>query len=148
MVTLGWNRVGSFNDLFHPVPHYSDPIQNTLLSVVLWPFQAFGAFPLRQDFAPAGIYAIGMAAILVAVLPLVRTGGLDRRWWPWLVALNGMWLGSQFVLQVKTYSMLGPIWQGRYALPRQSSSRSSCSRGPTGRVPVDRPAGWRPPSRR
>ena len=63
------------------------------------------------------MYALGLAAIAVALVSLVMTGGLTRHWWAWFVGLNVLWLGVQFVLQVLAYPVTGGIWQGRYALP-------------------------------
>jgi len=115
-ITLTWNHVAANSGLGNETP-YTDAVENTLRSMIVWPFQAFGAFPLRQDFAPPVVYLLGAAAIAVAVLSLLSTGGLTRRWWAWFVGLNVLWLGAQFVLQLWAYPMTGPIWQGRYALP-------------------------------
>jgi hypothetical protein len=115
-VTLAWNHIASTGELAPREP-YTGAVANSLQVMILWPFQTFGAFPLRENFAHPVVYALGLTAIAVALASLMLTGGLSRQWWAWFVGLNVLWLGVQFVLQVLAYPLAGAIWQGRYALP-------------------------------
>lgn len=115
VVTLVWNRVSAVGESV--AKFHDSALASTLTSMVVWPFQTFAAFPLRQDFAPPAVYALGAAAIGVSLASLVLTGALTRRWVAWFVGLNALWVGVSFGIQWLAYPLTGAIWQGRYALP-------------------------------
>jgi hypothetical protein len=85
------------------------------LQNVLWPLQATAAFPLRDQQAPAAVYALWMVP-LVALL-VMATRHADRRTRGAALLLMSMTIVIPTVLTAATYSMLGPAWQGRYSLP-------------------------------
>ncbi len=115
-ITLAWNHLASTGE-FETHDPYTGAVEKTIQMMIVWPFQTFGAIPLRDTFAHPVVYALGLTAMAVALVSLVLNGGLTRRWWTWFVGLNVLWLGVQFVLQVVAYPSAGGIWQGRYALP-------------------------------
>jgi hypothetical protein len=85
----------------------------------LWPLQAIGAFPMRDDPAPLAVYAIGVTLMLslavVAVRMLVR-----RRHRSPLLAIAFVVLASYAVPIVLTwlsFQHIGLAWQGRYQMP-------------------------------
>lgn len=93
------------------------PWSGILSSLVLWPLQAIGAFPRRNDAAPVALYACAVVVL---------------GWFAWVTvrALRGqsdlvrmvvtLLVGSVVVpiaLTYLTYSTLGFSWQGRYGMP-------------------------------
>lgn len=93
------------------------PWGSVLNGLLLWPLQAIGAFPMRDNAAPMTVYAI-MVVVLgaVAVLTLRRTPWRSRS----MLALGFVAVASFVVpagMMVMTYHQLGSAWQGRYGMP-------------------------------
>lgn len=85
--------------------------------LVLWPLQAVGAFPMRNDSAPVGLYAIAFAALgLVSVLAIGPLRLRSRT----TAALAFVVVASFLVpacLTAATFHEIGAAWQGRYQMP-------------------------------
>jgi hypothetical protein len=83
--------------------------------VLVWALQVVGAFPLRDDVAPIGVYAIySVFAVVIVSLAMRRLVTRER-----ILVLG---LCVSFVLlpvaiTAATYDVAGVIWQGRYGLP-------------------------------
>jgi hypothetical protein len=94
-----------------------NPWPNILENVPLWPLQAIGAFPFRNEPASSQFYAIAIvvlgafATISVRALrgqrALIRTTG----------ALATFSVSVPIFLTALTYHEVGTIWQGRYGMP-------------------------------
>lgn len=111
-----WARVATPNSLAREEDlGLGNPVGGALGQVPGWILQSIAAFPTRNEAAPTAVYAAGALAILVL---LGAAGwGTSRRWWALLGGLVAVWLGVQLTIVVATYSQLGDVWQGRYALP-------------------------------
>lgn len=116
LAALVWNRLAAPNALSaEPDLGLGNPLGNSLAQFPLYAFQSIAAFPGRDEPAPLPVYVAGLLALGLAAF--IASRGVDRRWWSALAGLVVVWLGVQLVVTVSTYSHLGPVWQGRYALP-------------------------------
>ncbi|MCW2787354.1 MAG: hypothetical protein JWP74_3871 [Marmoricola sp.] len=89
---------------------------------ILWPLQAIGAFPMRDQHAPLAVYAVLLVLMCVFILmALRRRTGISVRRMPRPVLTLGIVAAVSFllpaVLTVRTFHDLGPAWQGRYGTP-------------------------------
>ncbi len=111
-----WNRVAAPNSLAREEDLGLDnPLGRALGDLPYWILQSMAAFPTRNESAPTVVYA---TTLLGLVIVLAAAGwGLGRRWWIALGLLTATWLAVQLAITVPTYSQLGDVWQGRYALP-------------------------------
>lgn len=92
-----------------------DPVRHSLIQIPVWLLQSIAAFPLRNNQAPAVVYA----AVLV-VLATIVGGGLwvaRRRVRIAIAVIMLIAVAVPFTATVLTYSQTGAIWQGRYGLP-------------------------------
>lgn len=93
------------------------PWESIFNGLLLWPLQAIGAFPMRDNQAPTAVYAIMLVLLVtVAVLTLRRTRFRSRT----MLALAFVVLASYVVptvMTVLTFDQIGAAWQGRYAMP-------------------------------
>lgn len=84
---------------------------------VLWPFQAIGAFPMRNESAPLVVYALILIVLAALAVAAIRSAGLRSR--P-VLGLGFIAAASFLVpayLTVQTFEQLGSAWQGRYGMP-------------------------------
>ena len=113
---LAWTRIAAPNALTRePDLGLSHPLRGSLGQLPLWIFQSLAAFPTRNEAAPTLVYGTAAAALVVVLG--VGAARLSRRHWVVLGLLVAVWLGVQLAITAQTYSQLGPVWQGRYALP-------------------------------
>lgn len=88
-----------------------------LNGLLLWPLQAIGAFPMRDNPAPPAVYALVLLVLgTVAVLTLRRTRLRSRA----MLALAFVALASYLVpaaMTVVSFHQIGSAWQGRYSMP-------------------------------
>jgi len=95
-------------------PHLWPDLPNHL---VLWPLQAIAAYPMRNQPAPTGVYALALAIIVgLAALALrhVYRHPSMRRTFVFLAAITVL---VPVVATVATYRTAGFAWQGRYGMP-------------------------------
>lgn len=116
VAAVAWTRIAAPNSLASEDNlHLSHPLLNSLRQMPLWVLQSMAAFPMRNDPAPTVVYGASAAALLlvigVAAARLRRGQGVALG----LVVL--VWLGVQLLISARTFSQLGAVWQGRYALP-------------------------------
>jgi hypothetical protein len=113
---LAWTRIAAPNSLSAEEDlNLPDPFMQSLDQLPLWIFQSIAAFPTRGEPAPPIVYVASLLALAVAAVVAGRGGG--RVWLPWAGALLVVWAGVQLLVSASTYSQLGAVWQGRYALP-------------------------------
>lgn len=85
--------------------------------MMLWPLQAIGAYPFRDEPAPLPVYGLVIAlvlGILLAARPALRTERRLRRCLGFVVLCSFAIPAAATVL---TYDRLGMTWQGRYGMP-------------------------------
>jgi hypothetical protein len=109
-ISAGANSLAAEQD-----KHLHGPWLHSLRLVPFWFLQSIAAFPDKTDAAPGAVYGFG--AILI--LGLLSFGAWQAR--PTLrIAVLTTALVSvavPLVMTALTYSRLGVVWQGRYALP-------------------------------
>jgi hypothetical protein len=115
---LWWVWYARPNDPSHPeygLP--GSPWPDIASSVILWPLQAIGAFPLRNDAAPVALYA--MALVLLGALAVVGARALAGQWRATrMVAIVLFWtIAVPVGMTYLTYHQFGVAWQGRYGMP-------------------------------
>lgn len=113
---IAWTKIAAPNSLAHEQDlHLPHPFLNSLVQMPLWVLQSLAAFPMRNDPAPTVVYGTSAAALLLVIG--VAAARL-RRWQGAVLALIVLvWLVAQLVISTSTFSQLGAVWQGRYALP-------------------------------
>jgi hypothetical protein len=85
-----------------------------LVQTVLWIFQWIGAFPLRENPTSSVTYIACLTAFAVVFVETLKRGDA-KRWVAFSVIVGSLALPLVFTLG--TFTELGSIWQGRYALP-------------------------------
>lgn len=85
-----------------------------LQGLILWPLQAFATLQMRNNPAPIGVYAIGVALLTLFVLQAWRVGRRAERVPIALVALASTTI--PFAATISMHSQVGAAWQGRYGL--------------------------------
>jgi Predicted membrane protein (DUF2142) len=113
---LWWTEsAGTNSPLIAPSEHNSNPLGHTLTQLPLWIRQGVAAFPGRFEPAPAIVYACAF----LTLAPLLVMGFLKGTPRLRVVLSAGVVVSLliPIVLTLLTYSRVGPIWQGRYALP-------------------------------
>lgn len=93
------------------------PLTYVVQGLVLWPLQAIGAYPMRDEHAPLVVYGLVLCLLLVLVGSAVRRAGLRSRQTAAMALVALLALAVPAYLTVKTFSHLGAAWQGRYASP-------------------------------
>ena len=87
----------------------------TALSVPLWVLQSIAAFPLRNEAAPALVYATGALVLgALCVAGFLRASRRDR---VVLLLTAAAALAVPVAVQVQTFPVAGALWQGRYGWP-------------------------------
>ena len=82
--------------------------------VPLWVLQSIGAFPLRDESAPAIVYACYLIVFAVLLAYATRRADPRMRWSMGLTAMMGLLVPLSITLA--TAARAGTIWQGRYTL--------------------------------
>ena len=112
---VAWTLTAGTNQF----PSKSDPITGLWADLpkecVLWLLQAIGAFPARDEPAPALVYAVVLAAW--AVLTIVGWRAARRRERLLLVVVFVLAYAVPLAATISSYEDLGPFWQGRYGYP-------------------------------
>lgn len=95
-------------------PGGPDPL-TFALQPILWLVQAIGAFPARDEIAPAACLALILVLFLVWLAVAARVSDSRVRWVLGLTIIFSA-LGP-LTLTALTYAQLGFSWQGRYGWP-------------------------------
>lgn len=112
LVTSGVNDPGQERSTFHGTP-WGFVAQG----LVLWPFQAIGAFPMRNDSAPLALYAVAaVVLVLVSVLAVQRLRLRSRPAATLLLIAVASFVIPAY-LTAATFHQIGAAWQGRYQVP-------------------------------
>jgi Predicted membrane protein (DUF2142) len=107
---LGTNSVGQVRN-----HHYPGALLNSLELLPLWLLQSIGAFPDKIDSAPGPVYSAAILLMVGLAACAARVGTVRHR-----LVLAAVCLLSAlvpFLITLRTYSHIGPVWQGRYAWP-------------------------------
>ena len=114
--SLAWVLSANAND--PSSEHFTlegSPFPAIFRELILWPLQAIGTYPSRNDGAPIIVYAM---AVTVFVWVTVIAARQLRGRVLWAVLLLGAFsVAVPLALTVATYSQIGMAWQGRYGLP-------------------------------
>lgn len=114
LASTWWIIASSLNSL-EVQGAYPDPFSNTIRQIPLWLFQTIAAFPVRNEQAPAVVYAAGFVVLGGLLAAAFIVGSSRAR--AWIALTSGIAILVPFVLTFATYESEGPIWQGRYGLP-------------------------------
>lgn len=111
-----WTRAAGANALAaEQDKHLSGPWSHSAGLVPFWFLQSIAAFPDKTDAGPGAVYAIGAGLILGMLgLGFSRARGALRLH---IVLVPVLAVAVPCTLSALTYARLGPVWQGRYALP-------------------------------
>jgi hypothetical protein len=113
---ITWIRVEHTNELNTKVLEDGQfPWTQLPIYHMLWALQALGAFPLRNEPAPAPVYVIWGLLLIGVLVALFRWGSVRERMAG--AATLFMLVLVPTVLTVVSYRTEGLAWQGRYALP-------------------------------
>ena len=83
--------------------------------MVLWVLQSIGAFPSRDNPAPAGVYALVLFAwVMLTFLAWRAARRSERLTLAWVVAVSA---AVPLAATIVTYESIGTAWQGRYGYP-------------------------------
>ncbi|MFL6061443.1 MAG: DUF2142 domain-containing protein [Marmoricola sp.] len=115
---LVWLLVSGAND---PTQEHTvfrgNPVPYTLTGALLWPLQAIGAFPMRDENAPMALYALALLVLgLIATLTVRRLALRSRTALTLAFVASVSWLVPA-VLTVYSFHQIGSAWQGRYGMP-------------------------------
>lgn len=94
-----------------------DPWTFVAQGLVLWPLQAIGAFPMRNDRAPLAVYAMVLLVLVLLVGGALRRVRLRSRQGAAMLLVGILSFAVPSYLTVRTFHQLGAAWQGRYASP-------------------------------
>lgn len=93
------------------------PWGDILNGLLLWPLQAIGAFPMRDDPAPPAVYALILIVLgAVAVLTVRRTRLRSRAMLTFAFVAVASFLVPATMTAI-TFHQIGSAWQGRYGMP-------------------------------
>lgn len=115
---IAWILVSGAND---PSLEHSkfggQPWSYLAQGLVLWPLQAIGAFPLRNEAAPLITYAFALTVISWLVVRAIRTSGIRSRPAAAILVAAVASLLVPAALTWQAFDQIGPAWQGRYGMP-------------------------------
>ncbi|MCX6395842.1 MAG: hypothetical protein NTV23_05105 [Propionibacteriales bacterium] len=94
-----------------------NPWEYVAQGAFLWPLQAIGAFPMRNEAAPPAAYALVVVVLVALVVTAVRRCGLRSRPALGLGVIALVSFAVPTYLTVHTFHQLGSAWQGRYGMP-------------------------------
>lgn len=110
-----WSRSAGTNALEDVGVEQISPWIPVLQEVPLWFLQSIAAFPLRNEPAPAMVYASEAIAFFALVTwAFVRAGVRIRIG---LATTGFLSLAAPYAITIATVMVAGLIWQGRYTLP-------------------------------
>jgi hypothetical protein len=113
----GWVLLARTNDPSGPVVVTTNVWTLLPREMLLWPLQAIGAFPYRDEPAPLITYAAALVVLIgIATIAVAATRAVPRL----RLTLGFVFVTSYAVpiaLTVATFSRLGLNWQGRYGMP-------------------------------
>ncbi len=119
LATLGsvaWVVTANANDpAGEHVSLEGSPFPKIFGQLILWPLQAVGAYPSRDDSAPVVVYA--MAVTVFVWVTVIAARHLRGRVLAATLLLVATSVAVPFGLTLATYAQLGLAWQGRYGLP-------------------------------
>ncbi|MGO4258796.1 DUF2142 domain-containing protein [Marmoricola sp. RAF53] len=84
---------------------------------ILWPLQAIGAFPMRDESAPLALYAVALTVLAVVLVLAVRRIRLRSRPSAALLFVATTSFLVPAYLTAATFHQIGAAWQGRYQMP-------------------------------
>ncbi|MCZ4499611.1 MAG: hypothetical protein JWQ74_2164 [Marmoricola sp.] len=93
------------------------PVPDLLRGIVLWPLQAIGAFPMRNNPAPVALYALVLALAVAFLATGLRRTGLRNRTGLALALVLGVSYAVPAALTAISFHTIGAAWQGRYGVP-------------------------------
>lgn len=115
---LAWMLLSRVNDPSAVTTTFDDsPWPSVVTGLVLWPLQVIGVFPMRNEAAPLGVYALVLALVVWFVATALRRSGVRTRTGATLAVLVTISFAVPAVLTVLTYHSIGAAWQGRYEYP-------------------------------
>ena len=87
------------------------------VSLIVWPLQAVGAFPMRNEAAPLGVYA--MAVVVLGAFAAVAVRSLKQHRALLRMALLVLFWSAVIPIGITyvTFHDYGLSWQGRYGMP-------------------------------
>jgi len=91
------------------------PFPKIFGGLILWPLQAIGAYPNRNDSAPMIVYALAVTVFVWVTVIAARQ--LRGRVLVAVLLLVALSFAVPFALTLATYAQIGLAWQGRYGLP-------------------------------
>jgi hypothetical protein len=114
--SVWWTRAAGANALSaEQDKHLSGPWSHSAGLVPFWFLQSIAAFPDKTDAGPGAVYAVGVGLVLGMLgLGFFRARSALRLQ---VVLVSVLAVAVPCTLSALTYARLGPVWQGRYALP-------------------------------
>ena len=94
--------------------HYPDPVAYAFEQIPLWVMQSIGAFPIREQPAPAAVYGAYGLLLLAFCVAGFAVAGRRLRTGLGLAVLAS--IAVPVVFTATTYATYGSLWQGRYGL--------------------------------
>jgi len=94
---------------------FDSPLGLSLAQGPAWILQSIAAFPIRNDPAPAIVYAIFLVVGAMWLMVGLQRGSSRERFA--ILASAGFTLAVPLAITLATVSTSGPVWQGRYTLP-------------------------------
>ncbi len=114
--SLAWVLSANAND---PASEHfgleGSPFPKIFGELILWPLQAIGAYPSRNEGAPVIVYA--MAVTVFIWVTVIAARQLRGRVLAAVLLLVVLSFAVPFALTLATYAQIGLAWQGRYGLP-------------------------------
>lgn len=115
---LAWVVVSGVNNpTLDRSTFHGNPWEYVIQGLLLWPLQAVGAFPMRNDAAPPVAYALVIGVLLALAVSAVRRVGVRSRPVLGLAFIAVVSFAVPAYLTVRTFHQLGSAWQGRYGMP-------------------------------
>ncbi len=93
------------------------PLPSVLSGLVLWPLQAIGAVPMRDQPVPLIVYAVVVVILGYLMVTALRRARLRSRAVLTLAAVAMASWAVPAALTVHAFDQIGPAWQGRYGMP-------------------------------
>ncbi|MFL6156781.1 MAG: DUF2142 domain-containing protein [Marmoricola sp.] len=115
---LGWVLTSGVND--PSMEHRTYPgsaIPYVVDGLLLWPLQAIGAVPMRDDPAPGALYVLVITVLVVVAALVLRRTRLRSRSGLALTFVAVASFAVPAALTVQAFGQMGAAWQGRYGMP-------------------------------
>jgi hypothetical protein len=115
---LVWISIIRPNDISTLQASYFGHLWSNLpYQMLLWPLQAIGAFPFRDQPAPAAVYALAVALLLAVACLGVASAGVPSRLFTSMAFVAGASYCAPVIFTIVSFSRVGTSWQGRYGMP-------------------------------